>query len=1216
MGTNWTREQRQVIDLRKRNILVSAAAGSGKTAVLVERILAMIADDTNPIDIDRLLIVTFTKAAAAEMRERIGRAIEKKLEDDPQNMHLQRQSALVHIAKITTIHSFCLSIIRNYSSQLEIDPGFRVAEEGELRLLRADVLEALLGDYYESGSESFGNFIETYAMGKADYGISDLILRLYDFSQSYPWPQKWLEECRRTYDHTELKELSKTAWMEYLIQDVQIQAEELVLQSEYGLKLCKEPDGPYMYIKAYESDRAALLLLQKAQTYEEICQVLQYLSFDRLSPKKDESVDEYKKSAARAIRERIKSALKRIKEFYYMEDVNVISQDLAGSREAVGMLIQLTLDFTQRFRDKKREKNLLDFNDFEHLALEILVEENGGEPIPTQTAVLLSHQYEEILIDEYQDSNLVQETLLKSISRERRGQPNIFMVGDVKQSIYRFRLARPELFMKKYEDYKAEDGPYQKIELHKNFRSRASVLNSINFIFYRIMRKALGNIEYTEDSALYAGAFYPETTDLVTGTSTELLLVDLEEGIADKKSKEAAAQTDYTVKELEAKLIAKRIKELTDQEKGLSILDKESGNYRIAEYRDIVILLRSFSGWADVFVNVLVNEGVPAFAQSQSGYFTALEVQTVLCMLKIIDNPMDDIPLAAVLKSPIVGLSSKELAIMVSAFKNQAKTGVPGGIYGAWLNYLELADGLEALKRKLLNFRKQLNHFRHLKTYLNIHDLLYRVLEETGYYAYASAMPLGEVRKGNLDMLIEKAVVYEKTSYHGLFHFIRYIEKLQKYDTDYGEAAPMGENDNTVRIVTIHKSKGLEYPIVFLGGMSKAFNKQDSYHKILLHPDLGIATDYVDVERRIKSPTLMKKVFRRKTELEDMGEELRVLYVALTRAKEKLIMTGTGKDLPKKLEEYKDSGGFGMQLPFTYISKANSYLDWILMCLGSPDQYPEAKDLFKIQVFGIKDLIRDELEKQIVAETAKEAIIAMDISAVFHEETRKELEKKLLYSYPYEASVSMHTKMSVSELKQYGQMIDETKSELPFIEASHPTLPGFLQENKPLKGALKGTAYHRVLQLLDFKEMDHTEKAGYEVRQLLEDGKISHSVYNAIYIPDLETFFHSLIGQRMIKAAKNNSLHKEEQFVMGVTEEISGEMVLIQGIIDAFFEEEDGLVLVDYKTDYILEGQEKELTNRYRVQLEYYGMALEKMTGKKVKEKIIYSIGLGKGIIF
>lgn len=1225
MSMSWTAEQQQVIDLRNRNILVSAAAGSGKTAVLVERIITMITDEQKPIDIDRLLIVTFTNAAAAEMRERISAAVEKKLLENPEDAHLQRQSTLIHVAKITTIHSFCLHIIRSYSGQLEIDPSFRIGDEGELKLLKADVIDTLLNDYYEEGSEGFANFIESYALGKSDYGIPELILRLYEFSQSYPWPSKWLEQCRDTYGLTAMEEIQKTVWMQYLVRDVELQTQELLEQSDYGLSLCLEPDGPYMYEKMFLSDRAVLMLLKEAKDYESICQVLKYLSFDRMSSKKDTSVDPDKRAAAAAVRDKIKKTLQKMREFYYFEDTSTIPSDLAGSREAVSVLIQLVLDFTERFGNKKREKNILDFNDFEHLALKVLVTEQDGETIPTPAALELSRQFEEILIDEYQDSNLVQETLLTSISRERNDDPNVFMVGDVKQSIYRFRLARPELFMKKYDTYDTADSKYQKIELHKNFRSRALVLNSINFIFFQIMQRKMGNIQYTGDAALYPGVEFPLAEGKPAGTKTEVLLADLEEGIAEGRSRFAEDQIEYTQRELEAKLIAVRIRELTDPETGLCILDKETKAYRTAEYKDMVILLRSLSGWSDVFVNVLAAEGIPAFAQTQSGYFNAVEVKTVLCILKLIDNPMDDIPLAAVLKSPVGGLSSEEIAVIVAAYKSEAKKNSLRGLYAACASYMEKRGESEPLSVKLICFFGMLEEFRHLKTYLNIHDLLYRVLQDTGYYAYVSAMPMGEMRQANLDMLVAKAVAYEQTSYYGLFHFIRYIEKLQKYDTDYGEAALSGENDNTVRIMSIHKSKGLEFPIVFLAGLNKQFNRQDSYSKILLHPDMGIAAEYVNVEKRIKAPTLMKKVFRRRLELEDLGEELRVLYVAMTRAKEKLIMTGTGKKIGEKFDKFHAAVLPGQKmLPFTLLSSANSYLDWICMSLGRPEEFPEQEELFQIKIVALSELVEQEVIRQTEDEILRGTLEAMDLSKPFDETSCREIEERLTYVYPHIAASGMHTKMSVSELKQLGQMVDEDKSEIPFLkrlnggideeEEREPVLPKFLMEDQPLKGAAKGSAYHRVLELMDFTKADTLAGIKKELKRLFDSNKISEQVYQAVYPPVLRKFFQSDIGRRMTLAQQKHQLQKEKQFVLGTTEPITNEMVLIQGIIDAFFPEEDGLVLVDYKTDRAIPGQEQELLERYQVQLEYYQKALEQITGEKVKEVTIYSLSLGKGI--
>ena len=1228
MAINWTKEQKAVIESRNRNLLVSAAAGSGKTAVLVERIIRMITEGENPLDIDQLLVMTFTKAAADEMRERVLLAVDEKLKEDPENGHLQMQAAMIPYARITTIDSFCLGIIREHYNQLDIDPAFRVGDEGELLLLRGSVMEQLLEDYYEAGDEEFSRFVETYATGKSDRGIEDHIMAVYNFSGSNPWPEKWLEACEKEledYEEGSDDRLMETEWMRFLMWDVAMQTGEFCAQLKEALAVCDEENGPAAYIPMLTSDLRMLQAIGNAKDYGCLNELLGSASFDRLASIRSKEIDADKKSFVTGCRDRIKKAVGKLRDLYCFESIETVVRDLKGTSGAVRMLLRLAGEFHDRYQEAKQEKNLVDFGDLEHYALEVLLEETDeGERTPSAAADELSRQFEEILVDEYQDSNDVQEALIHAISRERFGTPNVFMVGDVKQSIYKFRLARPELFLKKYESYPREDGLYQTIELHQNFRSRDSVLSGINEVFYQIMTKGLGGILYTEDAALHAGAVF-ETTEETVGGKLELHMVNTGGGLL--KQLEADPADDYTSREMEAKLIAARMKELINPETGLKVWDKKEKRYRTACYGDMVILLRSLSGFAEDFVNILMNEGIPAYAERRTGYFTAIEVETVLCFLSIIDNPMQDIPLAAVLKSPIVGATDEELARLMAVFKRTAKKGQDRGIYGAWMYYLENCPEDERegeLYGKLAAFSDELAEYRRIAGYLSIHELLYIIYENTGYYDYIAAMPAGEARQANLDMLVEKASAYEKTSYSGLFHFIRYIENLKKYDTDFGEAALAGD-ENTVRILSIHKSKGLEFPVVFLAGMGKKFNKQDLYGKILIDPDLGIATDYLDLELRVKTPTLKKNVLRRRLELEALGEELRVLYVAMTRAKEKLIMTGTDRYLDKKLERFSDIKRTGGQIPFTILSTADSFLDWLLMSLsGKLSESALLADagaetgLMTVRSYSVADLVGVEIEHQAEKKLSKEELLNFDCARIYDEAYAAGISAAFAYRYPHTADIGLHTKLSVSELKKQGQLIDEEES--TFL----PTIPAFLLEESGKKdqggGAFRGTAYHRALELLNFpgmKTISDVEMALDTFRREKYMDEVSLSLLDAGI---LWNFLSSPLGRRMSAAQAKGLLYKEQQFVIGIPARemevcSSDELVLIQGIIDAYMEEEDGLVLIDYKTDHVVRGRESLLTERYGIQLEYYKRALEQMTGKKVTEKIIYSLTLQEEIV-
>ena len=1281
MAVNWTSKQQEVIDSRNRNLLVSAAAGSGKTAVLVERIIRMISEGDRPLDIDQLLVMTFTNAAAAEMRERIGAAVEQKLKERPEDEHLWLQAALIPQAQITTIDSFCLNIIRSHYNSLDIDPAFRMGDEGELSLLRGDCMGEMLENCYDEADAEFARFVEHFGRGKSDRGIEDVILQAWQFSQSHPWPGEWLASCQKELEEESILEMEESPWMVFLMEDVARQMEELSGQLGEALQVCLEEKGPLAYEPMLISDRSKIEAIGRAAatgSFEALYNSLQNMSFGRLASIRSKDIDGDKKAFVSACRDRVKKAVAKCRELYGQQSPQEVVESMRGTRRVIRELLRLTGMFDQAYRDAKRERNVLDFNDLEHLALEVLYvrEENGnGEErvsrLPSQVADELSRQYEEILVDEYQDSNYVQEALITSISRERFGYPNVFMVGDVKQSIYRFRLARPELFMDKYEKYSRQSGPYQMIELQQNFRSRESVLTSVNDVFYQIMTKNLGGITYTPETALYPGAKFEEVSgktvldpeadagksgsreaapvSLKAGTPTELLLVDTG---ADTLRQLDEDSLDYTAKELEARLIAGRIRQLVSEDQGILVWDKSRGGYRRARYGDMVILLRSMSGWSEVFVNVLMNEGIPAFAQTRTGYFNTVEVETILSLLSVVDNPMQDIPLAAVMRSPIVGMDDEEMAWMMAVYKRNSKKGQDRGVYGAWKLWLEegwITVGLSGIPVKTahsISFKSRrlsvlMERLRGEARHLPIHELLYRVYRESGYYDYVSAMPAGETRRANLDMLVEKAAAYESTSYKGLFHFVRYIEKLKKFDTDFGEASVAGEQDNTVRIMSIHKSKGLEFPVVFLAGLGKRFNKQDAYGQIILDADLGAAADFLDLELRVKAPTLKKQALKRRTELETMGEELRVLYVAMTRAKEKLIMTAADKSLENKLGKWKDIPLSQGQLPYTILASANSCLDWLLM--AQPAIPASHMEMRQIQV---KDLIGEEITRQIIRKMKKEDLLNLDGKRVYDAAFGTRLREVLEYEYPYESDIGLYAMVSVSELKKQSQ-IGRTEDaigtdsgnlegialgELKALTGSRDMTgsgPGESGEQKktvsagPNRAALRGTAYHAVLEHIHFHEIHGLAEVKPVVDKLLEGGFLDQEAHDFINPKVIWNFLSSPLGKRMAKAQSEGRIHKEQQFIIGIPAREMGlgdsdELVLIQGIIDAYLEEEDGLVLIDYKTDHVPEGDPKQgakmLAERYRVQLDYYERALTQLTGKHVKERIIYSLALQMSI--
>lgn len=1201
MGVKWTSEQQKVIELRNRNILVSAAAGSGKTAVLVERIIQMLTSEVNPVNVDRLLIVTFTEAAASEMKERIREAIEEALEISPHNLHLQRQATLIHSAPITTIHSFCLSVIRDHFHVLNIDPGFRIAEEGELKLLRQDVLEDMLEKRYLIGDTAFLDFVEKFGTGRNDKKIEEIITRLYLYSRSYPQPDKWLDECAGNYTKNE----EKPAYTEHIEKMVRQKAEDMLFIIDEGMELCNMPDGPYMYVEMLESDKELLLNLQSTNDIEDMYRIVQNISWKRLSAKKDDTVDLEKKDKVKALRDKIKKIIKDINSMYFYEEPQEILKDMIQSSESIGILVELVKEFHQSFSEKKQSKNMIDFSDMEQFALQILTTEVEGKLEPSIVAQEYQDLFAEVMIDEYQDSNLIQEAILTSVSTVCSGKNNVFMVGDVKQSIYRFRLSRPELFMEKYESYSLSDSNSQRIDLHKNFRSREEVLNSVNFIFEQIMIKELGGIRYDEQAALYPGAAYEYQTDAKGNTinQTELLLVDTSQISLENKQPDSEADSN---REVEARVVAERIKQLL---KNGRVLDKKTGQYRSPQYRDMVILTRSMKGWGDVFSAVLGEEGIPAYAGSREGYFETYEVSVLLDYLRILDNYMQELPLAAVLTSPFVGLNTEQLAVIRNAYPKTP-------FYEAVREFAAETEHKGIIQELLNGFLLTYNYFRERVPYTSIHELLRCIIEETGYGLYISAMPGGGQRTANLEMLVEKASAFAGTSYKGLFNFVRYIEQLKKYDVDYGEANIADEQSDTVRIMTIHKSKGLEFPIVFVSGMGKRFNTQDTKGSIVIHPEWGVGIDAIDLEKRTKIPTILKKVIQEEITRENLGEELRVLYVALTRAKEKLIMTGELNNASEVIDQYLMQKNEKKQhLPYYLLSGAHCYLDWILPVIGEMTDAAllevEVKENVHMEAFNVIESKADEL--------ARNVLECWDTEVVYNSALHDSIQHQLSYTYPYEQEGKLKLKFTVSELKKRSEP-SEDAGELLYNEPEViPLLPQFLTKEKELTGASRGSAYHKLMELLDFSGEYDEEKLRKEIQRLNAEEKLSREMADCIRIPDILAFLHSKSGRRMCSASRRTLLKKEQPFVLGIDaveiypEEKSNEILLVQGIIDVYFEENGELIVLDYKTDQVKTALE--LKEKYHAQLDYYARALEQLLGKKVKEKIIYSFTLAEEIL-
>lgn len=1266
MGMKFTEDQQRVIDLRNCNILVSAAAGSGKTAVLVERIVELVSgsgcDSAQAVDIDRLLIVTFTNAAAAQMRERITKALSDRVEAEPDNEHIKKQLMLIHNAKIMTIHSFCLYLIKNHFNDIGLDPDFRTADEGEIRLLKQEVLPELLEEQFALGRQEFTDCVEYFAYDGREKRLEELIERLYTFSGSYPFPEKWLRQHRMDYHMETFEELVKTEWFAGMMQEISALLQECKEQEKAALKVCEEPDGPYFYAVALEQDQELIAGLEQelasvVQTasepeqsvapaemdssvakdaFEALAARVQGISYARMAPKKDDSVSAEKRELVKAMRERVKSLLGTLSEKYFASGPKQWLAECRQADAALCELVDLALLFGERLTEKKREKNLLDFEDMEHLALQILLkEEENGQMVPSDTALEYREQFVEILIDEYQDSNLVQEFLLQSISGEDDGRFNRFMVGDVKQSIYKFRLARPELFLEKFATYQKEDGNCVRVDLKQNFRSRHEVTDCVNDLFLQLMHRELGGVEYDADAALYPAAQFPEAD----GEAADAREKDVALGGEEKQGsavpvstacEASIARSPYEPelciaaisgekgedpKELEAKMIAGKIREIVGK---LPVRDSESGQLRPARYQDIVILLRTTSGWDETFKKILEENAIPVFVTSKTGYFAATEVQTVLNFLRVLNNPLQEIPLFGVLKSVLFGFSDAQLATLRALDETGKRclydcvklaAGEGESVEGS-VGYGSGSNGADAsLREKCCSFLSFLNRYREYAVYLPIHKLMEQFLEETGYLYTVSALPGGVQRRINVEMLLTRAESFEKTSYSGLFHFIRYMEQLEKYDIDYGETGASDENADVVRIMSIHKSKGLEFPVCFVSGLSKRFNRQDSVAPVLMDMDLGLAIDWVDPTARIRHTTLKKNVLARKLNADSMGEELRVLYVALTRAEEKLILTGTCKE-DKLPREDAVQGAYGYSA--LRLQEASSYYDLVLPAWQSVGR--------RLQICTQEELLQAELVRASLGYNSRQKLF---------EEAGKEPEaaelalcERLQKPYAHENLAGLFVKTTVSELKKEGMQEEAAEGLTLFPEEEVvPYLPQFVREQEEtVSGTTRGSAYHRLLEIFPFERQETWTAA--KIRTVIEeckaDRRLSEEYAAAINVYKIRAFLQTPLAARMAKAARNNRLHREQPFVLGLsanrlnTDFPEDETVLIQGIIDVYLEEEDGIVLADYKTDLVKDP--KELILRYRVQLDYYEEALVRLTGKCVKEKLIYSFGLEQEI--
>jgi ATP-dependent helicase/nuclease subunit A len=1231
--SHWTDEQWKAIVADGQDILVAAAAGSGKTAVLVERIIEKIVAKDDPVDVDRLLVVTFTNASAAEMKTRIGEAIEKALEKHPSSLHLRRQLSLLNRASISTIHSFCLDVIRKYYYLIDIDPVFRIADETETALLKEEVMEELFEEQYgKEGNEAFLNVVERYTTDRTDEDLQQLILELYEFSRSHPYPSAWLDQLVNMYDISEDTTVEQLPYIAYLSRYLDMELDAVKDLLAKALEIAYLPGGPLPRAENFRDDLEIVerLIEAKKRSWQELYEQMHAFSFSRAKMCRG---DEYKKELldkASSLRETAKKKLEGIRDELFSFRPQTWLRHMKEMKPIVEVIVQLVKEFAERFRQAKLEKGLVDFSDLEHYCLQILRHPDStlDKLIPSDAALDYRAQFVEVLVDEYQDVNMVQESILQLVTKEHEQTGNLFMVGDVKQSIYRFRLAEPFLFLSKYKRF-TPDGRQTglKIDLSRNFRSRTEVLDGTNFIFKQIMGETVGEIAYDEDAELKFGANdYPENGN----AAVEFLMINRAD--AEKEIQAEVDESNFDLIELEtvqleARLMAQKIKQLISEP--FEVYDRKLKRSRRVMYRDIVILLRSMP-WAPQIIEEFRQQGIPVYADLSSGYFEATEVSIMLSLLKVIDNPYQDIPLAAVLRSPIVGLDENELAMI----RIHDRKGTYYEALISFLNKVTTDTQEQQLQHRLHKFYKQLQQWRTKARQGSLADLIWQLYRETHFYDFVGGMPGGKQRQANLRALYDRARQYEATSFRGLFRFLRFIERMQNRGDDLGAARALGEQEDVVRLMTIHSSKGLEFPVVFVAGLARRFNMKDINRSYLLDKELGFATRFVDAKLRISYPTLPQLAMKRKLRFDLLAEEMRVLYVALTRAKEKLYLIGTVKDAGKEIENWKNHlTHTDWLLPDAVRASANCYLDWIGPALirhrdssklhgdgvfTSLEEIANHPSKWNIEIIEAKTLQQmDEIKQQQNAQIIKALEKMQPISQ--SSEYKEKIYHHLTWDYNDQLLTMLRAKQSVSELKRQREIFGENEDYALLRPFSSPIAkrPLFMQEKK-LTAAEKGTAMHMVMQHVELTKPITEETVREQIAKMVNEELLTYEQAEAVDVRSVVAFFATDIGKRLLKA---KHIYREIPFslslaaseVYGLEGKAERENVLIQGVVDCLFEDEAGLVLIDFKTDAItnrfpggLDQAKAVLEKRYRTQVDLYRRAIEQIWKKEVKECYLY----------
>ena len=1341
----WTQEQQNVIDSRGGNLLVAAAAGSGKTAVLVERIIQMILNSDLKIDIDKLLVVTFTNAAASEMRERIGDAISKKLDENPEDEHLQDQLVLLNKASITTIHSFCLEVIKSNFHKINLDPNFRIGDETECSLMKLEAIDETFDILYEQNDEEFCYLVDCYAEKRGDSNLQNLILSIYSFVMASPYPKVWLKESAEDFNIAYDFDFATSKWAKAILETVKIQMEGIekslckAIEDVYGIdelvtftnKLKIEYEKIKEILYACDTSWSDAYRQISSMTFENYAKGVKRIPKDAPSYIKEE------KDKAKKIRDNAKKSIEKIKTSVFNKNYDDLKDEIKFLYPIVKSLSDVVLMFEQIYSQKKRDKGIIDFNDIEHFALQILTEtdENGdfvfdeeGKNIPSDIALEYREKFYEIFIDEYQDSNQVQEVILSTIAKQK--EPNRFMVGDVKQSIYRFRQAKPEIFLQKYATYDTDlSSKYKKIMLYKNFRSRKEVVDSVNYIFEHIMSKNLGEIDYNEEEKLNLGANFEEVEDekIILGGATEIHLMEKKVPEVEDPDEEEEEGEDLDASQIEARMVGKIIRDIMrPNENGeiMQVFDKKLETYRNVEYKDIVILLRATSAWAPVFAEELINMDIPTYADMGQGYFETMEIQVIMSFLKVIDNPMQDIPLIAILRSPIYGFTPEDFIDIritdkkVSFYEamrmfvgekidlsneeeqdiaedeisddtgneiidlniNEENSYVDADMddYYQNINYedfeyeneefiyndevmyesyisenieddliYEINSNIEGdeesqkseLELKVRRFLDDLKELQEKSMYMSTDEFLWYIYTNSGYYAYCGALPGGSQRQANLRILFERAKQFEETSFKGIFNFINFISKLKKSNSDMGSAKTLGENANVVRIMSIHKSKGLEFPIVICSGMGRNFNTMDFRKDVLYHHELGYGPQIVDFERRISYPSIAKEALKCKINIENISEEMRILYVALTRAKEKLIITSSIKDIEQNMHKWSSNISTEKMVSKYDILNGKNYMDWMMPAIIKHKDLEDIRETYNLSTsismedeskWSVKTWSRDDIdfEKQ-EKEGIREVLNTMDLSQ--HDtEYYEQIEKKLNFEYPYLGVVKKAASISVTEIKKRQEEYEEQDDSLGLYK--HKTTlkkPKFLSESQKtekITGARRGTIVHLIMEVLDFEKINTESEIKAQIQDLVKRRIITEKESQVLSPRKIMRFFKSPIAKRMLSSKfvkreqkiytqiKMNDIYLNDEIFKNNRETYENESVMLRGVIDLYFEEDDGLVILDYKTDFVDKNNKKEIIHKYKKQIEIYADVLSKLTGKKVKEKYLYLFGIDEQV--